>query len=159
MKRKIAFMLVFLALGGGAAYSETKPTSKYELAAFVERAVNYARVNGKATALREFMNPNGQFVKGELYIFAYDFQGTVLANGGQPELVGKNLIDMKDGNGVEVIKQLIKLAQQGGGWLRYLWPNPAHNNKIESKLSNVMKVDDSWFLGSGIYDSSKTSEK
>jgi len=28
---------------------------------------------------------------------------------------------------------------------------PAHNYSIESKLSYVEKVDDTWFLGSGIY--------
>ena len=29
--------------------------------------------------------------------------------------------------------------------------NPAHNNAIEKKLGYVMKIDDSWWLGSGIY--------
>jgi cytochrome c len=147
-----------LSLGEEADSPSVKRVSKYEVAVLVERAVNYARVNRREIALKEFMNPTGQFKKSGLYIYAYDFQGTVLADGGQPELVGKNLIDMKDGNGVEVIKELIKLAQQRGGWLRYFWPNPAHGGKIESKLGYVMKVDNDWFLGSGLYDIEK-SEK
>ena len=121
----------------------------------MEKAVNYAKVNGKEKALKEFTDKNGEFVKGELYIYAYDFEGTVIAHGGQPELVGKNLIGMKDANGVEVIKELVKLAKQGSGWLQYLWPNPLHNNKIEPKAGFVMKVDGTWFLGSGVYPETK----
>ena len=168
MEKKLLFRLAFLVLFCGLSCSlsfaeENKsvtvnPVSKYEVAVFVNRAANYARSAGKETALREFMNPKGEFGKGKLYIFAYDFKGTVLVDGGQPELVGKNLIDMKDDNNVEVVKELIKLAQQGGGWLRYLWPNPAAGGKIEPKLGYVLKVDNDWFLGSGLYEVEKTKK-
>ncbi len=36
----------------------------------VEKAAAYVQANGKEKALKEFNNPKGQFVKGELYIFA-----------------------------------------------------------------------------------------
>jgi len=162
MKKKLLLRLAFLVIFCGASCTlsiaeenksvTVKPVSKYEVAVFVSRAANYARSAGKDSALREFMNPNSEFLKGKMYIFAYDFKGTVLAHGGQPDLIGQNMIDMKDGNNVEVIKELIKLAQQGGGWLRYLWPNPAHGGKIEPKLGYVMKVDNDWFVGSGFYE-------
>jgi signal transduction histidine kinase len=128
-----------------------KPT-KEEVLTFVNKAVDYAKKNGKEKALKEFMNRKGPFVKGELYIYAYDFKGTVIAHGGQPELVGKNLLEMKDKNGVMVIEGLINLAKSGGGWLRYMWPNPLNNNRIEPKLGYAEKVDDTWWLGSGIYE-------
>jgi len=162
MKKNLLFSLGFLVLFCGLSCSlsiaeenksvTVKPVSKYEVAVFVNRAANYARSAGKETALREFMNPKGEFGKGKLYIFAYDFKGTVLAYGGQPESIGKNMIDVKDENNVEVIKELIKLAQQGGGWLRYLWPNPANGGKIGPKFGYVMKVDNDWFVGSGLYE-------
>jgi len=155
---RLAFLVLFCVVSCSLSIAEenksvtVKPVSKYEAAVFVNRAANYARSAGKETALREFMNPNGEFRKGKLYIFAYDFKGTVLVDGGQPELIGTNMIDVKDSNDVEVIKELIKLAQQGGGWLRYLWPNPAAGGKIEPKLGYVLKVDNDWFVGSGFYE-------
>jgi cytochrome c len=131
--------------------------TKDDVAAFVEKALLYAQTNGKEKALKEFMNKDGEFIQGPLYIYAYDFTGTVLSHGGQPKLVGKNLIGMQDANKVKVIQELIKIAQQGGGWLEYLWPNPEHGNKVERKFGYVKKVDDTWFLGSGIYASKQSN--
>lgn len=37
-----------------------------------------------------------------------------------------------------------------GGWLSYHWENPATGQE-EPKLGYVTKVDDTWFLGSGLY--------
>jgi signal transduction histidine kinase len=161
VKKILVFLMFFIPfLGlvcsvtmGQDADSTSKGTyTREEVVVFVEKAVNYAKTNGKEKALKEFMNTNGEFKKGELYIYAYDFDGTVISHGGQAELVGKNLIGMSDSNGVQVIKELVELAKQGSGWLEYLWPNPEHGNKIEPKAGYVMKVDDTWFLGSGIYE-------
>ncbi|WP_218185160.1 hypothetical protein [Methanogenium cariaci] len=59
--------------------------------AFVQNASEYAEVHGQEAALREFNNPSGQFVKGELYIFSYDLEGTTLALPPfQPDLIGKS---------------------------------------------------------------------
>ena len=146
------FMLGVACSGAVGQDAENVALTREKVVAFVEEAVQYAQGNGKEQALAAFMDRNGAFVRGELYIYAYDFDGTVIAHGGQPELVGKNLIGMTDANGVQVIKELITLARQGSGWLDYLWPNPAHGNIIEPKAGYVMKVDDTWFLGSGLYE-------
>ena len=122
-----------------------------EVQLFVEKAVQYANDNGKEKALAAFTESGGAFHDGELYIFAYDFDGNVIAHGGQPDLVGKDLLDMEDPNGLPVIQELIKRAEAGSGWLAYQWPNPQNEQRIEPKLGYVMKVDDSWWLGSGTY--------
>jgi signal transduction histidine kinase len=140
---------------------EPKPASPHaapsgrEVVAFVEKAAAYAKANGRENALSAFMNPKGPFRREDLFIFAYDSSGTVLAHGGQPFLVGKNLIDMVDADGVEVLKELIALAGKGGGWLEYLWPDPDNGNAIEPKADYVLKVDDSWWLGSGRFENAK----
>jgi polar amino acid transport system substrate-binding protein len=118
---------------------------------FVKKAVAYARQHGTEAALATFTAPGGDFHQGELYIYAYDYEGTVIAHGGDASLVGKNLIGMTDPNGVPVIKGLVGLAENGGGWLYYTWPNPAHGGVQESKLGYVLPVDGTWFLGSGTY--------
>jgi signal transduction histidine kinase len=122
-----------------------------DVQAFVNKALAYAQTAGKEAALAAFTQKSGEFHQGQLYIYAYDFSGTVIAHGGDPTLVGKNLIDMTDPNGVHVIQELVRLATQGGGWLYYTWPNPAHDSTEEPKLGYVEKVDDTWFLGSGTY--------
>jgi hypothetical protein len=44
-----------------------------------------------ATALKVFTQAGGDFHQGRLYIYAYDFSGTVIAHGGDATLVGKDL--------------------------------------------------------------------
>lgn len=128
----------------------SKPTTR-EVEQFVEEAVENAEENGKEKALAEFTDQGGEFQRGELYVYAYDFSGNVLAHGGDPSLVGQDLIDYTDPNGVKVIRELIKLAEEGGGWLDYTWENP-DTGEQQAKKGYVLKVDDTWFVGSGIYE-------
>ena len=103
-------------------------------------------------ALKEFNNKTGQFVRGELFIYAYDFNGTCLASPAKPEWIGQNKLDEIDPNGVLILKGLINIvANEGNGFMYFIFPNPAHDNKDEMKFGYVMKVDDNWWLGSGLY--------
>ena len=125
--------------------------NKTELVSFVESAVAYAQKNGKDKALKEFSNKTGSFVRGELYIYAYDFNGTCLAHPFKPDWIGKNKLNVIDSNGVPMLKNVISTAKEGKGFAYFIFPNPAHGNRDEFKIAYVMKVDDNWFLGSGIY--------
>jgi signal transduction histidine kinase len=122
-----------------------------QIRAFVEQAATFARSHPKSEALQAFAAPQGEFNRDGLYIFAYDFSGNVLAHGGDPALVGMNLMGMKDPNGVEVIRELAALASRGSGWLHYTWPNPAHQGRQEPKYGYVVRIDDGWFIGAGAY--------
>lgn len=142
--------------------SEATPTnnstaSPEELVAFVEKAFEYAHVNGQEAALREFNNQTGQFVDDELYIFAYDTNGSTLALPFQPEILGTNRWNTTDANGTSYIQNLVTTAQSGGGFVRYLYADPADNFTVKQKLSYVMMVNQSWILGAGIYDSQEDS--
>jgi signal transduction histidine kinase len=123
-----------------------------ELVAFVERAFEYAKVHGKEAALREFNNQTGQFVDGELYMFAYDLEGNTLVLPFQPELIGTNRWNASDSDGIPFIQEIIHTAQSGGGFVRYRYLDPAANYTVKPKISYVMKVNQDWILGSGIYD-------
>lgn len=123
-----------------------------EAVAFVKKAVAYVKANGKEKAFEEFSNTKGQFIDRNLYIFVYDLNGVSLAigNGNSKRMVGKNLIEMKDANGVFLIKKLIEVANtKGAGWVDYQWPNPV-NQAIESKSSYIEKSGDI-LIGAGIY--------
>ena len=58
------------------------------LVAFVNEAAANARMNGREQALAAFNDRNGSFIRDDLYVFAYDMNGTVLALPFQPEVVG-----------------------------------------------------------------------
>ncbi|OPX72444.1 MAG: Cache domain protein [Methanoregulaceae archaeon PtaB.Bin152] len=139
---------------GSAAASSARNASLAELKdldAYVQSAVAYAASEGREAAIREFNDPVGRFVEGDLYIFAYDMNGTVYALPFQQGLVGQNRIDVHDVHGVAFIRALVGAASRGGGHVYYVYPNPAAGFAEELKISSVVPVDDSWFLGSGIY--------
>lgn len=121
------------------------------LKTFLDGARDYALENGRAKALQAFNDPEGEFVKGDLYVFAYDFQGDTLSLPFQPELLGTNRLDVNDSNGVAPTKDLLGLARTGSGQTYYIYPNPSDNMREALKLSYSAKVDDSWWLGAGIY--------
>ena len=144
-----------LWLGAGTYLAGQAPIisneSREDLVAFVDGARDFALNTTKEVALKTFNDKNGKFVKGNRYIFAYDFDGNALAHPIQPEFIGKNRIDFKDPNGVEYIRDMIALAQNGGGLIYYIKQDPARNMTQGFKFSYVTKVDDTWWLGSGIY--------
>jgi len=131
---------------GGAAGTVTED----QVVAFVQQAADYVKAHGKVEALKVFSEPQGEFRDGELYIFAEDFAGTELANGGQPEIVGQNLIDLEDTNGVKILEVLIAAAKRGSGWVSYVWDNP-ETGQEQAKRAYVIKVGDDWYVGSGMY--------
>ena len=125
--------------------------SRNNLISFVDAAVKYAKDNGKDKALKTFNDKNGTFFNESFYVFAYDFAGNVLALPIQPDLIGKNRIDITDPNGVKFSRDMIALAKSGGGFTYYIYPDPARNMTLGLKLSYVAKVDDTWWLGAGVY--------
>jgi two-component system NarL family sensor kinase len=85
------------------------------------------------------------------YFFVYDMQGNNLMHPRQPELVGRNLWELRDINGVPTIQRLVARAKAGGGLERYNWAKPS-SNKTAPKLGYVIPMPNwGWMLGTGIY--------
>jgi len=85
------------------------------------------------------------------YFFLYDLHGRNLMHPRQPELVGKNLWELRDVDGNPTIQRLISQAQAGGGLVRYLWEKPS-TRKVAPKLGYVVMLPRwGWMLGTGIY--------
>jgi hypothetical protein len=126
-------------------------TSNETLVAFVESAVAYVKENGKEAALAEFNDPNGSFVRGELYIYAYDFNGTTLAHPVNPEKVGVNRLNEIEGDVGTFLREMNDAVRNGDGFGRIAYINPTRDRMLESKLAYGVQVDEEWWLGSGIY--------
>lgn len=132
-----------------SALPQENYTSNETLVAFVHEAVAYAKTHGTKKALAEFNNPYGSFIRGELYIYAYGFNGTTLAHTVNPEAVGKTR-DSEGAIGV-FVKEMGAAVRNGSGYYRFTYMNPLHNNTLEAKMGYGVQVDEDWWLGSGVY--------
>ena len=85
------------------------------------------------------------------YFFVYDLKGVNLMHPRQPELVGKNLWDLRDAHGNYTIRNLIARARAGGGIENYMWVKPS-TGKVVSKIGYVVLLERwGWVLGTGLY--------
>jgi polar amino acid transport system substrate-binding protein len=142
-------VFVFLTVTTIPCLASDQTTSWNEVMAFVDEGVTYVNNNGMEKALEEFNKPTGSFVRGDLYIFAYDFNGTCIAHPINPSLVGQT--GLSDINGVDVVGRELALAKRGGGTMYIVFPNPARDDKEELKQIYIENVNDSLYLGSGLY--------
>lgn len=85
------------------------------------------------------------------YFFIYDYDGLSLMHPIKPELVGTNIYNLKDKNGVMITQELIKAAKQHGGYVNFLWSKPS-TNVITNKLAYAVGIDEwRWGIGTGVY--------
>jgi len=119
--------------------------------AYVDEAAQFARIHGREEAVGAFNDPEGPFVEGEMYIFAYMMDGTTLALPFQQGLIGENRMAVSDRFGVRYIHDLIGMAARGGGSIYYIYPNSGNEFRDELKISYATAVDETWLVGSGVY--------
>jgi two-component system NarL family sensor kinase len=128
------------------------PAEIIEMIDLTRSAVAYARENGTAAALAEISRQGGRFTRGNLYIYAYDYDGTLLAHPYlAPGMAGANLSDYVGPYGVMPVRVGAETAHSGGGFYVFGWENPAHGGEPELKLGYVLPVDRTWWVGSGLY--------
>lgn len=85
------------------------------------------------------------------YFFVYDLAGRNLVHPRLPELEGQDLLDMKDAQGVPVIRELLARAREGGGFQRYEWPKPS-SGQPAPKLGYAVQLERwGWMVGTGLY--------
>lgn len=146
MKRRTLYrgILIFfgvVCLFSFPGFSAEPPPSKEakQIVALVNRAAALIERKGK-DAFPEFKKKDSNWYKGENYVFVDNMNGTVLVNPPQPEIEGKNLIDMKDAKGKALIREFIETAKtKGSGWVDYWWPKPGEG-KPSKKISYIKKA-------------------
>jgi signal transduction histidine kinase len=142
---------IFLAsLAFAAEKGSEKRGTQVEAEAMVKKAIEYIKANGREKAFAEISNPSGKFVDKDLYVFVYDLNGKCVAHGANAKMVGKDLINMKDVDGKEYVKERISIAKnKGKGWQDYKFPNPL-TKQIEHKTAYIEKFEDI-LVGCGVY--------
>lgn len=85
------------------------------------------------------------------YMFVFDPQGNTLVHGMSPHLEGRNLNDLRDPEGVYLVRELVKAGLSGGGYVHYIWDEPTRNG-LTPKLSYAeAMLGQRWVLGTGFY--------
>jgi cytochrome c len=150
MKNGVAMAVVAgVALAGSTAWAAENATAK-EAEAMVKKGVAFIKANGKDKGFAEITNKQGQFTDRDLYLVYYQFDGKVLAHGANEKMVGKVLIDLKDVDGKEFVRERVELGKaKSSFWQDYKFTNPV-TKKVEPKQMYCERLDDGVVCG-GIY--------
>jgi signal transduction histidine kinase len=150
MTRALLAGLLGVALFAATA-KPVSARSPEEAQALVERGAEHIREHGRQQAFADFNRPDGGYVDGELYIFCNDASGVLLANGGNPKMVGKNMSAVPDAKGTLTSAEIFRIGQtKGRGWYEYFWPN-LFTGRVERKVAYILRIDDQTICGSGYY--------
>jgi signal transduction histidine kinase len=144
-------MLGAVAIGASVpqAFAQARATAP-EAEAMVRKAVDFYRNNGKDKAFAEFTAPSKSFVDRDLYIVAYSMEGVPLAHGQNAKQVGKNLMELKDPDGKQFVKERVDLAAtKGKFWQDYKFTDPL-TKQVLPKRMYCEKADEVVICG-GIY--------
>ena len=86
------------------------------------------------------------------YIFVVSFNGVTLMNDTQRDLIGRNIWDITDPNGVKVVQEERKAVENPeGDFIYYVWNKPSESMP-SPKISFIKGIHDwEWMIGAGIY--------
>tara|TARA_R110002020_G_scaffold13501_2_gene48653 strand:- start:13 stop:1797 length:1785 start_codon:yes stop_codon:yes gene_type:complete len=168
----LPLLLVTVVLVGFKAYSsaqDTRDTLANQREMLIEERRNAVRdiVNIATTAIAPIYDQagaNDEAAKQRVaelvramrfednnYIFIYDYDGNNIVTAPAPDREGTNMIDAQTPDGTYLIREIIKVAQSGGGFYSYMWDYPG-TDRIEPKHSFVDRLEKwGWLIGAGVY--------
>jgi signal transduction histidine kinase len=152
MKKLVVLVMAVIMMAGiNVAFAADERGTAEEAKALVKKAVAYIKEVGKEKANTEFSNPKGKFVYKDLYIYAGDGLGVVLAHPITPVMVGKNMGELKDADGKYFIRELIeKDTKYRTGTIDYRWSHPK-TKKVERKQTYFEVVEKGYVVYCGYY--------
>ena len=128
--RRLAALALGVALSVGAFASEYGTLE--EAQALVKKAIAHFDKVGAEKAFADLSTSPGPFVDRDLYVVVYDMNGRSLAHINH-KMIGKALMDMRDGDGHYLVKERIEAARTApSGWQDIKFYNPV-TKKVEPK--------------------------
>jgi cytochrome c len=132
--------------------TEMNSQEHLEARRWVEDAIAFLENTGKENTLEEIADPKGRFVLNDRNIFAMTPIGTMLAHPVEPELVGKNLMGLKDAEGKAFIRRIVSSSRtKGCGFSDYVWHRPGSDDELYKTV--FFERVDGMILCSGFYTS------
>lgn len=112
--KQISMIALAMAVAGSVTLAHAG--EKEDVMSLVGDAAKAVAAN-KAEAVKNIQN--GAYVKGDLYVFAYDLNGVMVAHPQKPSSVGQNFLNQGDDNGKMFRKDIVEAAKKGSGWVDY----------------------------------------
>jgi len=132
------------------AFKTDRMDDREQAVALVKKAVAQVLKEGSSQACRDFEDPGGEFIFGDFYVYAIDFNGIRQASGADPSSTGEDILDLKDADGRPCIRDIIHIVRtRGKGWYDYKWLHP-HTRTVEMK-SVYFEAVDGMIIICGIY--------
>jgi len=133
-----------------SAFKTDHSEARERAMALVRRGVSHLRSCPAARALKDFSDPRGAFVSGDLYLVVLDLDCVMRANGFQSKFVGEDQSGRVDANGKRFAREFVEVARtRGQGWVDYLYLNPI-NGRTEPK-STYVECAGNLVIACGIY--------
>ena len=85
------------------------------------------------------------------YLFAYDFEGTVIVLGNDPKVQGQNRFGLRDVKGKLLIQEMLATARAGGGTVDYWYPRKPGEPPLAKLVYVKPFVPWNMFIGTGVY--------
>ena len=170
---RIGFVLVASCVLGTVSFLGAVPVAqahvtasdvvgRESLKAFVERAVQLSEqeISNPDDAYAFFdrtFRPEGEWRMGSIYLYTSNTRGVIRFHGARTDLEGVDLYNARDKTGKLYVRELIRAAEAGGGFVEYYFDNPAVDGDEEEgslKVGYVQMLDiggERRFIGSGIY--------
>lgn len=149
MNRAFIFPILLSLISAVCAADDQYGTSA-QAEAMVHKAVEHIKKDGGDIAYADFTAKKPDWINHDIYVVVYDFTGTVLAHGQNEKQVGKNLLEFKDADGKEFVKERIELAKSKGKfWQDYKFTDPL-TKKILPKSAYCERLNDT-AVCAGIY--------
>ena len=140
MKKLFSLIAAFVVGLASLQSVASDRASEAEAEALVKKAVEFYKKNGRDRALAEYQKSPGPFVDRDLYVTVYTPNADCLSHI-NPKMVGKNMMELRDGNGKYHIKERMEMAKKGEkGWQDFTFFNPVSKN-IEPKRMYWEKHD------------------
>jgi len=132
-------LALFASLAFVAGASAQDQGTRDEAKAMNEAAIAHLKKVGNDKAFDDFTKDKANWNKKDLYVILMDTDGAVKSHGANDKLVGKNLLNLKDQNGKEFVKEFMAVSSKGEGWVDYDWAHPV-SKKVEGKTTFVKRV-------------------
>ncbi len=118
----------------------------------VKLGTEFVRNHGRERGMAEISNPQGQFIDRDLYLGMCDKHGKIIANGGNPRVIGVDGTKVKDIEGKFFVTEMMRMAHStGNGWCSYKWIHPVSKQTM-TKTAYVEAVGvDGMFISCGFF--------
>ena len=85
------------------------------------------------------------------FIYGYDLDGNIVFHSGNPDMIGKSVLDLTDPDGKPFVKEVIDKAMEGGGFVEYRWPR-TKGGIPSPRLTYAREIEVwGWVIATGFY--------